>query len=124
MRPRKAGGHVHVSHPGGEGALEDGHHELRIDRIHYQVGPMRSCGLGDRIGVARIDLDRREALGLADDVRDSPRAIERVVSEDHVLDPAAAWIGRDTRDCLPYRADTDEQHAHRSSLAHRVRYSA
>ena len=37
---RQARGHVHVIDAGGEGAIEDGHHELRIDRIHDEVDAM------------------------------------------------------------------------------------
>ena len=37
MRPREAVGHVHVVDLRRQRALEDGHHEARIDRIHDQV---------------------------------------------------------------------------------------
>ena len=58
VRLRKAAGHVHVVRIGLEGAGEDRHHELRIDRVHDQVRPMGAGQLGHRCRVAGVDLDR------------------------------------------------------------------
>ena len=42
-----------------EGAGEDRHHELRIDRVHDQVDLVRARQLGHRGSVAGVDLRRR-----------------------------------------------------------------
>ncbi len=72
MRLRQRAGHVHVVRIGLEGAREDRHHELRIDRVHHEVHLVRARELGDGCGVARIDLRRWKLRGAAEGVGEGP----------------------------------------------------
>ena len=94
MRVREAHGHVHVVRIGGEGAVEDRHHELRVDGVHDEV---RAVGAG-RIGHARRRRGRRSGWPGIDQRRRGCRPASRarldvVVGEDHGLAP----VGRSRR---------------------------
>ena len=110
MRLRQADGHVHVVRIGVERAAEDGHHELRVDRVHDQVRPMRAGELGDGRGVAGVDLHAGEAWRAAERVGQRAGAGFVVVGEDHRLAPVA--LRGEAGDGLSHRADADEQDSH------------
>ena len=57
-----------------ERAGEDRHDELRVDGIHDEVRAMGSRRLGHVRGIAGIDLDGREAVGVAERIGQAPRA--------------------------------------------------
>ena len=73
MRLREAHRHVHVVRIGLERAGEDRHDELRIDGIHHEVRSMGSRRLGHVRGIAGIDLNRREAVRVAERIGQAPR---------------------------------------------------
>jgi len=112
MRLRQADRHVHVVRIGFEGAGEDGHHELRIDGIHDEVGAVCARELRDGRGIPSINLDRWELRGAAEGVAQSSGSRFVVVGEDHGLAPVGG--GGDAGDRLAHGTDTDQQDSHGS----------
>ncbi len=110
MRLREADGHVHVVRVGVERAAEDGHHELRVDRVHDEVSPMRAGQLRDGRCVAGVDLHTGEARCAAERIGQRAGARFVVVGEDHGLAPVA--LRGEAADGLSHRADADEQDSH------------
>ncbi len=110
MRLRQADGHVHVVRVGLERAAEDRHHELRVDRVHDEVGPMGAGELRNRRCVACVDLLGGEARSTAERVGQRAGAGFVVVGEDHRLAPVARR--GEAADGLSHRADADEQDSH------------
>ena len=73
MRLREAHRHVHVVRIGLERTGEDRHDELRVDGVHDEVRSVGSRRLGHVRGISGIDLDGREAVGVAERIGQAPR---------------------------------------------------
>ena len=114
MRPREAGGHVHVVDPGRQGAVEDRHHEAGIDRVHHQVDTMPARQLGHPVGVSGVQLLDREAAGVAEQSLQGCRPRKVVIGEDQRLAPVAR--GAHAGDRLANRADAHQQNSHVRNL--------
>ena len=62
MPVRQAHRGVQIARSGGEGAVEDRHHESRIDHVEHVGDAVGSAGLGDRVGVGGVEGDPGEAV--------------------------------------------------------------
>jgi hypothetical protein len=68
MALREAHRHVEVIGATGERAVEDWHHEPRVDGVHHVGDAMLTNHLGDVVGPRRVDARGGEAL-VADRIR-------------------------------------------------------
>ena len=111
MRLGQAHRHVQVVRPGGQGAREDGRHELRLDRIHHVSRPMLARERGDAVRIRCVDPGRDEPSRPADRATFDPvdgalGAGRVVVADDHGLEEVAS--GGDLRDRVTDAAGADQ----------------
>ena len=114
MRLRQARGHVHVVDAGLERAIEDGHDELWIDRVHDQVDAMVLGDVRDALRGRGIDLMRLEFAAVIDRVDDVLRPVQVVVRHEHVLEPTT--VGCDLGNRLADCACANKQDSHQSAI--------
>ena len=119
MRVRQRHRHVEVVGAGREGALEDRHHEARVDRVEDVGDAVLATQGRDVLGPRRVD-PRGDEPVVAGEPGDGPlRAAGVVVGHDHPLEEVAARGDRDDRTPDATGADDEDPHPTASWLCDR-----
>jgi hypothetical protein len=107
VRRRQAHRHVEVDGAAREGALEDRHHEARVDGVqHVRDGVLADQGR-DRVGARRVDRGAEEAR-VAQRVHQRLRAGRVVVGDDEQLEERASHSDADGCGAHASRADDQD----------------
>ena len=116
IRMRQRHRHVEVIGTGRERALEDRHHEARVDRVEDVADPVLPAERRDVLGARCIDPGRDEPwiAGLPGDRPIGAGAV--VVGHDHALEERPSRGDRDDRAADATRADDEDPHHEPASL--------